>query len=254
MFRFEKIKRELGAGAGSQRQAHSPPAEQVPNDGIFPATCGQVLSGSPAAREPAPKLLQREPAQSRKPGILGCLRYLLFDAHSHSGLWLTLGSSPGCHSLLTGALAVSNFSDLAQKRWYFEYSPEARDRAHLLLPFPSPQGFPTAIAISCSRNPAKLPARCPLYNQSRTCCAAPYSITDRTPRRWPWTKHCHRWVAFPPTRWQGHLAGTVSPRDSRGVFPRCCPSGHVSYCAQSSHQCEPTLSLFSQVEDLGGAP
>lgn len=132
MFRFEKIKRELGAGAGSQRQAHSTPAEQVPNDGIFPATCGQVLSGSPAAREPAPKLLQREPSQSRKPGIVGCLRYLLFDAHSHSGLWLTLGSSPGCHSLLTGALAVSNFSDLAQKRWYFEYSPEARDRAHLL--------------------------------------------------------------------------------------------------------------------------
>lgn len=133
VFRFEKIKRELGAGAGSQRQAHSTPAEQVPNDGIFPATCGQVLSGSPAAREPAPKLLQREPSQSRKPGsFLGCLRYLLFDAHSHSGLWLTLGSSPGCHSLLTGALAVSNFSDLAQKRWYFEYSSEARDRAHLL--------------------------------------------------------------------------------------------------------------------------
>lgn len=252
MFRFKKIKREVGAGQDPNDKRIRPPP---PNRCRMTESSQQPAGRSCQAALRASAKTLAEPSQSRKPWHF---RVPTLPAFRHTFPFRTLAypwplSWMSC--IVDWSACSVKFQPTSPKRdgTSSTYSPEAPPRTLAALSFPSPQGFPAAITISCSRNPAKLPTRYPLYNQTRTCCAAPYSITDRTPRRWPWTKHCHRWVSFPPTRWQGHLGGIMSPRDSRGVSPRCRPSGHVSDCAQSFHQCEPTLSLFSQVEDSGGA-
>ena len=103
------------------------------------------------------------------------------------------------------------------------------------------------------------------YNQSHTCCAHTPSLTE-TPRRWPRTKHCHGWLPFPPIRWRGHFGGDY---ESSGVqdllrtrgeslpgvvrVGMCPPALQLPCWHKSAHQCEPMLSLFLQVYDLGGA-
>jgi hypothetical protein len=139
-------------------------------------------------------------------------------------------------------------------------------RAVAALPFPNPRGFPATILIFLSRKPAKISTLYPLL-QPKPHMLRPYSFTDRTPRRWPWTKHCHGWVPFPPIRWRGHFGGTMSRasgvRDllrTRGAsmtgvvrVGMCRPALQLPCWHKSAHQCEPTLSLFSQEEDSGGA-